>query len=74
MKKEITKINKKYKIKDTDFVIGSVGRIAPEKSFDKLLYNIKDMVKVNNNIKVMLVGGGPELENLQKLTKRIKTR
>lgn len=72
IKKEITKINKKYKIKDTDFVIGSVGRIAPEKSFDKLLYNIKDMVKVNNNIKVMLVGGGPELENLQKLTKELK--
>jgi len=72
MKKEITKIKKKYKIKDTDFVIGSVGRIAPEKSFDKLLYNIKDMVKVNNNIKVMLVGGGPELENLQKLTKELK--
>lgn len=72
MKKEITKIKKKYKIKDTDFVIGSVGRIAPEKSFDKLLYNIKDMVKVNNNIKVMLVGGGPDLENLQKLTKELK--
>ena len=30
------------------------------------------MVKVNNNIKVMLVGGGPELENLQKLTKELK--
>ena len=72
MKKEITKIKKKYKIKDTDFVIGSVGRIAPEKSFDKLLYNIRDMVKVNNNIKVMLVGGGPDLENLQKLTKELK--
>lgn len=71
-KKEITKIKKKYKIKDTDFVIGSVGRIAPEKSFDKLLYNIKDMIKINNNIKVMLVGGGPDLENLQKLTKELK--
>ena len=34
-------------LKDTDFVIGSVGRIAPEKSFDKLFYNIKDMIKVN---------------------------
>ena len=40
IKKEIENIKKKYKIKDTDFIIGSVGRIAPEKSFDKLLYNI----------------------------------
>lgn len=71
MKKNIQTIKNKYKIKDTDFVIGSVGRIAPEKSFDKLLYNIKDMIKVNTNIKVLLVGGGPDLDNLKKLTKKL---
>lgn len=71
MKKNIQTIKNKYKIKDTDFVIGSVGRIAPEKSFDKLLYNIKDMIKVNINIKVLLVGGGPDLDNLKKLTKKL---
>lgn len=72
MKKEIESIKKKYKIKDTDFIIGSVGRIAPEKSFDKLLYNIKEMIKVNTNIKVMLVGGGPDLDNLKELTKKLQ--
>ncbi len=71
MKKNIQTIKNKYKIKDTDFVIGSVGRIAPEKSFNKLLYNIKDMIKVNTNIKVLLVGGGPDLDNLKKLTKKL---
>ena len=71
IKKEIENIKKKYKIKDTDFIIGSVGRIAPEKSFDKLLYNIKEMIKVNTNIKVMLVGGGPDLDNLKELTKKL---
>lgn len=71
MKKNIQTIKNKYKIKDTDFIIGSVGRIAPEKSFNKLLYNIKDMIKVNTNIKVLLVGGGPDLDNLKKLTKKL---
>lgn len=71
MKKNIQSIKNKYKIKDTDFIIGSVGRIAPEKSFDKLLYNIKDMIKVNTNIKVLLVGGGPDLDNLKELTKKL---
>ena len=71
MKKNIQTIKNKYKIKDTDFVIGSGGRIAPEKSFNKLLYNIKDMIKVNTNIKVLLVGGGPDLDNLKKLTKKL---
>ena len=72
MKKNIQIIKNKYKIKETDFIIGSVGRIAPEKSFDKLLYNIKDMIKVNTNIKVLLVGGGPDLDNLKELTKKLK--
>ena len=71
MKKNIQTIKNKYKIKDTDFITGSVGRIAPEKSFDKLLYNIKDMIKVNTNIKVLLVGGGPDLDNLKELTKKL---
>lgn len=71
MKKNIQTIKNKYKINDTDFIIGSVGRIAPEKSFDKLLYNIKDMIKVNTNIKVLLVGGGPDLDNLKELTKKL---
>lgn len=71
MKKNIQTIKNKYKIKATDFIIGSVGRIAPEKSFDKLLYNIKDMIKVNTNIKVLLVGGGPDLDNLKELTKKL---
>ena len=71
MKKNIQTIKNKYKIKDPDFIIGSVGRIAPEKSFDKLLYNIKDMIKVNTNIKVLLVGGGPDLDNLKELTKKL---
>ena len=71
MKKNIQTIKNKYKINDTDFIIGSVGRIAPEKSFDKLFYNIKDMIKVNTNIKVLLVGGGPDLDNLKELTKKL---
>lgn len=72
MKKEIEILKKKYSISNNDFIIGSVGRIAPEKSFDKLIYNIKDMIKYNNNIKVVLVGGGPDLDNLKELTKKLK--
>ena len=69
LQKDVTKIKKKYKIKDTNFVIGSVGRIATEKSFDKLLHNAKDLINKNPNIIVMLVGDGPELNNLKKLAK-----
>lgn len=72
MNEEIVKIKKKYNLKDTDFCIGSVGRIAKEKSFDKIIYNIKDLVGVNNSIKLMLVGGGPEIDNLRNLVKKLE--
>ncbi len=65
------KLKKKYKIKDKDFIIGSVGRIAEEKSFDKIIYNLQDLVKYNNNIKFILVGDGPSIGDLKKLVHKL---
>ncbi len=69
--KEIIKLKKKYKIKDQDFIIGSVGRIAKEKSFDLLIKNFKDLVTKDQNIKLIIVGDGPEKNNLEELTKEL---
>ena len=71
LKKKAKELKNKYKINDDDFVIGSVGRIAIEKSFDKLLYNLKDLIKINNKIKVILVGDGPDLDRLKSLVKEL---
>ena len=71
MKENITKIKTKYNLSDDDFIIGSVGRIAPEKSFDKLISTMTTLVKENKNIKLMLVGGGPDIDNLKELTKKL---
>lgn len=60
-------LRKKYQIKETDFVIGSVGRVAKEKSFDKIILNLKELVKTNPTIKFILVGGGPDLEDLKQM-------
>ena len=62
---KVKSIKRKYKIKDNDFIIGSVGRIASEKSFDKIINNLKDLVNIKSNIKLMLVGDGPDLDNLK---------
>lgn len=71
MLKEIAKIKKQYKIKDTDFIIGSVGRIAKEKSYDILIKTFKDLIEKDQNIKLMLGGDGPEKTNLENLTKEL---
>ena len=69
--KKIQAIKKKYKISDDDFVIGAVGRIAKEKSFDRMITAAYELAKINPKIKVFIVGGGPDLENIQELVKNL---
>ena len=72
-KKKIAKdLRKKYHISEDDFVIGSVGRVASEKSFDKIIKNMQNLVNINNKIKFVLVGTGPQLDELKDLTKKLK--
>ena len=71
-KKRAKEIRKKYHIADDDFVIGSVGRVASEKSFNKIIECLPDLIKMNKRIKFMLVGDGVELGNLKKLAKDLK--
>lgn len=72
IEKNIKKLKKEYKLKDTDFIIGSVGRIAKEKSFDEEIKAVKELIAINKNIKLMIVGDGPEIDNLKKLVKELK--
>lgn len=72
IKKKREKLKKKYKIKDSDFIIGSVGRIAKEKNFDKLLIAIKPIIEKNKNIKLMIVGDGPAKNELIKQADELK--
>lgn len=74
-KRKIEKVQylkRKYKIKDKDFVIGTVGRIAKEKSFDKIIKNVNDLIKENENIKLMIIGDGPEIDNLKIMVNNYK--
>lgn len=71
LQKEVNKLKKKHKIKENDFVIGSVGRVAKEKSFDKLINAMCKLIKINANFKLFIVGDGPDLENLKVLTKSL---
>lgn len=51
------------------FVLTFLGRIAPEKSIDVIINALKEVVKVNQNIKCLIVGGGPQLEELKSSVK-----
>lgn len=66
-KNEVDKLKKKYKIKDSDFVIGSVSRLAKEKSVDKIINSFSKIKSKISNAKLLLVGDGPLSSELKEL-------
>ena len=65
----VEQLKNNYGIKETDFVIISVGRVAIEKSFDFLIKAMPKIIKKHPNIKLMIVGDGPARKEIDELIK-----
>jgi 1,2-diacylglycerol 3-alpha-glucosyltransferase len=63
--KDINNLKKKYGIKKKDFVIMTVSRLAKEKSVDRLINNQKELLKRYPNMKLLIVGDGPDIDKLK---------
>lgn len=48
-----------------DFIIGSVGQLRPEKGHKNLILALQRLVKNYNNVKVIIIGGGPMRKKLE---------
>lgn len=70
-KKEINDLRKKLGLKKKDFVILTVSRIAQEKSVDRLILNHKDLVQKYPNMKLLVVGDGPDLDKMKRLSDKL---
>lgn len=66
----IHQIRDEYALSDR-FVVTFLGRIAPEKSVELLIEAMKGIHEKNSQICLMIVGGGPQLEELKELTHRL---
>lgn len=67
--KEIETQKKKYKIKPTDFIVLFVGRLGKEKNIDFLLECHNDLKDKYKNLKLMIVGDGPDLDHFKEIIK-----
>ncbi|MFV0249702.1 MAG: glycosyltransferase family 4 protein [Bacilli bacterium] len=59
-KKDVIEIKKELGIKETDFVILFVGRLAKEKNIELLLEGHTNIIKKYPNAKLLIVGSGPD--------------
>lgn len=67
--KEVNNLRKSLNILKRDFVILFVGRLAEEKNVEFLINAQKDLIKENKNIKLVIVGDGPDKEKYEELSK-----
>lgn len=65
---EIKELKSKYNIKENDFVLLFVGRIAKEKNIDLLINNMID----NKKLKLVIIGDGPDINFYKDLVKKNK--
>jgi 1,2-diacylglycerol 3-alpha-glucosyltransferase len=70
-KEELNRLIKKYELENS-FVIGSVSRLGKEKDVDKLIIEFSKLIDKIPNIKLLLVGDGPDKKYLKDLTKELK--
>lgn len=64
-------IKLKYDIKENDFIIIFVGRIAKEKNINFLIEEHAILTKRNKHAKLLIVGDGPDSDELKSLAKKL---
>lgn len=71
-KSQISDLKRILSIQNEDFVILFVGRLGKEKSVDVLIDGQKEIIKKYKNVKLMIVGDGPDMEYFKKMVSNYK--
>ncbi len=70
-KKKVAAVREKYGFKESDLVFCFCGRMGQEKNIGTLLEYWAKNVKANDGMKLLLMGGGPQLDEYREDTKRL---
>ncbi len=70
--RETENLRKSLNLSKKDFIILFVGRIAEEKNIKFLINAQKELVKAHDNIKLVIVGDGPDKEKYEDYTKKLE--
>lgn len=70
-KEKVKELKEKIGIKEDDKVLIFLGRLGKEKNIDEIIMNVKELNK-ELDIKMLIVGGGPYMDNLKKLVNELE--
>ena len=66
-----SELRKKVEVRDGEVMCFSLQRLDQRKRVEYLINAIPNVIKENPNVKFVIGGGGPERENLYRLTKKL---
>lgn len=69
--KEVKKLRNSLNLSKKDFIVLFVGRLAEEKNIEFLINSERVLKEKHKNIKLLIVGDGPDKEKYEKLSKNI---
>lgn len=72
-RKNVVALRKKYNLGKKDFIYLFVGRLSEEKNVEFLLHMTKDLIKDYPNMKLLIVGDGPDKEKYESISKKNHT-
>ncbi len=70
-KNYVQKLKKKLNIQKKDFIVLFVGRLASEKNVEFLINAQKKLIEKHQDIKLVIVGDGPDKESYEKLVNEL---
>ena len=70
--KKLQKIKNDLNIKNDDFIILYVGRLAEEKDVEFLIENQEYFTKKNKKVKLLILGSGPDYDKYVKMGEKLK--
>lgn len=69
---QVQQVRERFHITPEQKVVLYLGRVSPEKNIGELLKAMPKYIKKHSDVRFVVVGGGPDLDNLKKLVQELK--
>jgi len=68
---EVDCLKNKYCLDEKMHILVCVGRISQEKNIDEIIENIETLVRVDENLRLLIVGDGPQKKRLEEMVNNL---
>lgn len=68
----LNEIRKRFHLSQSDKLVGAIGRLSKEKGIDYLLSAGIEIIAKYPDVKILIIGDGPERQNLETLAKQLR--